>query len=115
MQVLLADDRLEVRSALGLLLENELGFTVVGEAASATALLSRVESAQPDVVLLDWELPGLPGTKLVEALRSRRPSLTIVVLSVGPEVGLAALAAGANAFVSKAEPPAHLMAVLSLQ
>ncbi len=112
MRVLLADDQFEVRSALRLLLEQELQAEVVGEAASAASLLSRVELARPDLVILDWELPGKPGAKLVGALRARWPHLAIVVLSVGPEVGLAALAAGADAFVSKAEPPSNLVAVL---
>ena len=65
MRVLLADDQPQVRSALRLLLEEEPGLSVVDEVVSAGELLSRVEVTCPDLILLDWELPGLrPGETL---------------------------------------------------
>jgi DNA-binding NarL/FixJ family response regulator len=63
MRVFLADDQAKVRAALRLLLEQEPGLSVVGEVTEAKDLLVQVQVTQPDVVLLDWELPGLRATE----------------------------------------------------
>jgi DNA-binding NarL/FixJ family response regulator len=86
MRVLLADDQLNVRSALRLLLEQETDFQVVGETADATGLLLAVAEKAPDLVLLDWELPGLPPEQLVRLLQFERPYLTIIAMRIRPEV-----------------------------
>lgn len=92
---LLADDQAQVRSALRLLLEQETGFQVVGEAADATGLLLAVTEKAPDLVLLDWELPSLPAAQLLRLLKVERPLLKIIAMSSRPEVGRLALDAGA--------------------
>ena len=112
MHVLLADDQAEVRSALRFLLEQEPGMRVVGEAAEAEALLCQEEATQAELVLLDWELPGACAANLVSALRSRCPHTIVIALSGRPEARREALDAGADAFVSKGEPPEHLLAAL---
>jgi DNA-binding NarL/FixJ family response regulator len=120
MRVFLADDQAKVRSALRLLLEYEPGWRVVGEAAEANSLLSQVEVTQPDLMLLDWELPGPSvtnaspgsGSRLLSALRAHCPHLRVIVLSGRPEARQAALAAGADAFVSKGDPPEQLLTTL---
>ena len=115
MRILLADDQVKVRSALRLLLEQEPGIQVVGETADATGILLAVatymtEKASDLVVLLDWELPGLPAAQLVRLLRYERPLLKIVAMSSRPEAYQAALDAGVQAFVSKSEPPEQVLA-----
>ena len=112
MRVFLADDQGSVRSALRLLLEQEAGVEVVGEAADAARLLALVEQAAPDVILLDWELPGLPGGNLLRLLRFLLPSAAVVALSGRPESREEADEAGVNAFVSKCAPSETLLAVL---
>lgn len=112
MRVLLADDQVEVRSALRFLLEQELEIDVIGETAEARDLLSQVEIAQPDLVLLDWELPGSLVAELLFALRARCVQMKVVALSGRPEARQEALAAGIDAFVSKGDPPEHLLTVL---
>jgi DNA-binding NarL/FixJ family response regulator len=111
MHVLLADDQAEVRSALRFLLEQEPAMSVVGEAAEAAALLDVAEAVQPDLVLLDWELPGLQAPELLHALRCRCRTI-LIALSGRPEAWQEALDAGVDAFVSKGEPPEHLLATL---
>ena len=112
MRVLLADDQTKVRSALRLLLEQEPGLSVVGEAAEAEDLLVQVEVTQPDLVLLDWELPGLRTDDRLSVLRALCPQLKVIALSGQPEARRAALSAGADAFVSKGEPPERLLAAV---
>ena len=119
MRVLLADDQPKVRSALGLLLEQEPGLCVVGEATEAEELLTQIKATRPDLMLLDWELPGLAlansvgaGKHLLSVLHVFYPNLRIIALSGRPEAHQAALAAGADAFVSKGDPPERLLATL---
>jgi len=114
MRVLLADDQSKVRSALRLLLEQEPGMSVVGEAAGAEELLAQVGAVHPDLVLLDWELPGLQDDNpVLPTLRALCPRLSVIALSGRPDARRAALAAGADAFVSKGDPPERLMAAVN--
>lgn len=120
MRILLADDQPQIRSALRLLLEQEPGLTVVDEASEVDDLMARVEASQPDVVLMDWELPDRrplspslhPRRALISALRSLNDHLAVVALSGRPEASRSALAAGADAFVSKGDPPERLLSTL---
>ena len=112
MKVLLADDQAKVRSALRLLLEQLPDAEILGEAVDTTGLLDWVRAIKPDLILLDWELPGLPATTLLPILQSHHPNLRVVALSGRPEARHAALEAGVHAFVSKGDPPERLLAVI---
>ena len=112
MRVLVADDQGKVRSALRLLLEHERDVEVMGEAVDATGLGDWLRAACPDVVLLDWELPGLGGERM-DTLRALCPSMTIIALSGQPGARQAALAEGADGFVSKGDPPERLLAAIA--
>jgi DNA-binding NarL/FixJ family response regulator len=68
MRILLADSQSRVRFALCSLLEEQSGLVVVGEARDCQELLARVEAACPDLVLIDWDLPGMAGVDLTSAL-----------------------------------------------
>lgn len=111
-RILLADDHAKVRSALRLLLEQEPIALIVGEAADATALLQATEAKRPDVVLLDWELPGLPSEQLLRLLRFERPSLKVVAMSSRPEARNDASHAGVDSFISKGERPDRVLSSL---
>jgi DNA-binding NarL/FixJ family response regulator len=112
---MLADDETRVRFALRVLLSRQAGVEVAGEAVNAAGLLALLAQGSPDLLLLDWELPDVAGAPLVAAVRGLCPRLPIIVLSGRPDVRRAALAAGADAFVSKADPPERLLAALAAQ
>jgi DNA-binding NarL/FixJ family response regulator len=124
-RILLADDQPEVRSALRLLLEQEpCQWAVIGEAADVNSLLEIVRAGSLDLILLDWELPGLKKNsglndqsgngKVIAKLRRLAPKLSIVVLSGRTEARLESIAAGADGFVSKGDPPERLLSQLNL-
>jgi DNA-binding NarL/FixJ family response regulator len=113
MSILLADDQPQVRSALRLLLEQELEVRISGEAANAQSLLLQAEALHPDAILIDWELPGLSAVDGIPSVRLGNPSARIVALSSRPDVRQAALWAGADAFVCKGDPPERLLAALT--
>lgn len=116
MRVLLADDQPALRSAVRLLLEQESGVDIVAEVADTQSLLAKTGDLHPDLVLLDWELPGLSNTNaartVLNALYAASPNVRVIVFSGRPEAIRHALAAGASTFVSKADPPEHLLAAL---
>ena len=106
-RILLADDNQALRSALALLLETRLGVTIVGEACTMESLLAQAAITQPDIVLLDWELPGKPEADRIVVVRSVAPSARLIVVSARPES--AAQAVGADAFVNKTDLPEHIL------
>jgi DNA-binding NarL/FixJ family response regulator len=112
MRVLLADDEVRVRFALRVLLQQQPGVELAGEAVRASDLLDALAVVRPDVLLLDWELPGSGGRQLMAALRSVCPRLPVIALSGRPEVRREALAAGADSFVCKSDPPDCLLSAL---
>ncbi len=112
MRIFLADDQPGVRFALRRLLERQPGLELAGEAACAADCLAQAQARSADLVLLDWELPGM-SAGLLRALRQACPGLAIIALSGWPEAGPAALAAGADTFVSKAEPAEQLLAAIA--
>jgi DNA-binding NarL/FixJ family response regulator len=114
MRILVADDRKKVRLALRLLLEQRTGSSVIGEAIDGEDLIGQAASKQPELLLLDWDLPGLDVSALFPRLRLACPGLYVIALSSHPEVRPAALAAGADDFVSKTDPPENLMRAIDL-
>jgi DNA-binding NarL/FixJ family response regulator len=110
--VLIADSRAHARSAMRLLLAQEPDVVVVGEAADVDTAVSVVAACRPDVVLLDWELPGQNGDSAVDDLRAASPESFVIALSGLPEARQEALAAGIDSFVSKGDPPEKLLAAV---
>jgi DNA-binding NarL/FixJ family response regulator len=89
-----------------------LTFHVVGEADDAPGLLTQAKTAQPDLVLLDWELPGISPVNTLLALRLVCRQARVIALSAREEIAQAARDAGAAAFVSKTDLPEHLLGAI---
>lgn len=113
MRILVADNQSSARLALYAFLEQQSGWQVVGEVISADKLMSQIEDTNPDIVLLDWGLPGLEAEELVPFLREKCTNISVIVLSSRPEMRSEALAVGADTFVSKADPPDRLLGAIS--
>jgi DNA-binding NarL/FixJ family response regulator len=112
MQVILADSHVKERTALKRLLEQDPELTVVGEADEAEGLLAQVQELHPDLVLFDWELPGLQAFDLLPALYAVWCPVKVVAFGERSEARHGALAAGVDAFVSKQDPLEWLLATL---
>lgn len=111
-RLLIADDRRRTRRALQALLAAHPGFEVVGEASTGDEAVARVADLQPDVVLLDVRMPGMDGIVATAHIKSRWPTIRVVVHSMAIEHRDDALAAGADAFVPKSVLPDELVQAL---
>lgn len=104
MRVLIVDDVPAVREALRLLLNDEPGVRVVGEAGDGEEALRLAESLQPDVVVIDLDLPHLSGLAATRALASQPNPPRVVAMNVyGADAAVRRLAleAGAVTYVEK--------------
>jgi DNA-binding NarL/FixJ family response regulator len=110
LRLVIADDHPIVRSGI----KNELqlaGMEVIGEASDGDEALRLAQTAQPDVLLLDIQMPGLKAVPLVRELRSLPAPPQVLILSAygDMEYVLAMLSAGAAGYVLKDEVPAMLV------
>ena len=112
MKVLIADDEPKVRSALRLLLEQESEWQIVGEVGDAKSLFSDIQVVCPDVVLLDWELPGIDLKNRVTELKKYCPKVKIVALSSQVNARKTAHRAKIDRFISKGHPPDAVLSEL---
>ena len=113
MRILVADNHSSARLALCALLEQQSGWLVVGEVVSSDNLMSQIEDTNPDLILVNWNLPELNAEDLISVLRENRTNISVIVLSSRPEIRSEALAAGADDFVCKADPPERLLRAIS--
>jgi CheY-like chemotaxis protein len=82
------------------------------EAADGYEAIQLVEEFQPDVILMDARMPRLSGLEAVRYIKEKFPHIKIIVLSMYTDIKVEALAAGADAFVSKSDPPEKLRETL---
>jgi DNA-binding NarL/FixJ family response regulator len=111
MNILIADSQPKVRYALGILLQGHPGWVVTGAAVDAAELSAKLATLQPDVVLLDLDLPGLALQELSQAFHAQR-QIILVVMSPHPERYQEVKARGADFFVSKIDPPSKLLEII---
>jgi DNA-binding NarL/FixJ family response regulator len=112
MRILLADDQPEVRSAIRLLLEQQPESNEIEEVTNARELAHHIENCRPDLLLLDWDLPGSLPEKLLSGIQASCPNLITIVLDSSPQIRQVALKAGAKEFVSKNDPPERLLTAI---
>ena len=121
MNIVISDSNDEVITALRLVLEQKLDFTITGAVNDVIGLFSTVIKQCPDAIILDVDLIGLKATKgqmpgglhkLIETIHQLCPSIYILALSYLPNLEKMCIQAGVNAFACKSDPPDKLMAYL---
>lgn len=112
MRILIAGREPLSRSALRFLLQKARSVEVVGEAADSDELIAKAKSKHPDVVLLEWQLPGQSIKDLLAALQNIDSQLTVIVLSGRPELERTVQATGVATFFSLGDPPKCFLATL---
>lgn len=113
MEFFLADEMKSMRFALTALLEQDPTWKVVGQVSSGDDLFDLIEIFQPDFLLIDWNLPACNCENLIPTIKRLKPKLRIIAMSARSELIMKAKSAGADAFISKTEPPEKLLGAIS--
>jgi DNA-binding NarL/FixJ family response regulator len=112
-RILLVDDHPVVRQGLRTLLEGRSGWEVVGEASDGVEALDKVETLQPDVVVLDVTMPRMNGLEACRLIQRKRKDVGLEVLFVtqhdSPQMMREALDAGARGYVVKSNAARDLL------
>ncbi|MCK6490787.1 MAG: response regulator transcription factor [Planctomycetes bacterium] len=113
-KVLLVDDHPVVRRGIAQLIRQEAGFSVVAEAESVPEAVEAVRAHVPDVLVVDLTLKGASGMELIKQVRTDRPHLPVLVVSMHDERIYAerCLRMGANGYVMKEEAAEVIIAAI---
>lgn len=113
-RVFIIDDHPMVRRGLRMILQEQPGIAVVGEAESIQAAIPVLHAAHPTVITLDLSMPGLSGVASVQRLRALAPDARVIVVTMHDEGAYvrSALAMGASGFVHKSAADTELIAAI---
>ncbi|MFW6158837.1 MAG: response regulator [Planctomycetota bacterium] len=113
-RVLIADDHPLARRGLRDIFEDEADVAIEGEAERGQEVLEKVREREWDVLVLDLSMPGLSGLDLLKQLKSEKPGLPVLVVTMHPEKRYAvrALKAGASGYLTKGSPPEEIIAAV---
>jgi DNA-binding NarL/FixJ family response regulator len=102
-RILSADDHPLLRSGIGALIATQPDMQLVAEAATGREAVQRHRELNPDVTLMDLQMPDMSGLDAINAIKSETPSARIIVLTTysGDALAQRALKAGAQAYVLK--------------
>lgn len=113
-RVLLADDHAVVRAGLREILSGTGDIDVAGEAANGQEVLALIRAHDYDLAVLDMSMPGRSGIELIKLVKSEKPKLRILILSMHSEQQYAvrALKAGASGYLTKDSAADELIAAI---
>ena len=114
-RVVVADDHPLFLDGVRALVTAAAGMRVVGTASTGDDLVTEVARADPDVVVTDLRMPGLPVVEAIRLLRTKHPRRNILVLTMHDEDALVevALRAGARGYALKESSPATILAAIT--
>jgi len=113
-RLLLADDHKVMREALATRLEDETGFSIVGQTSTGQETVKSVTELQPDVVIMDVRMPDMNGIEATAEIKKKFPQVCVVGLSMHSdrETALKIKEAGADEFLTKSDSPAKLCKII---
>ncbi|MGM9509098.1 response regulator [Larkinella sp. GY13] len=111
MRVILYEDNTAIRDSLSILLEGMPGLELIGAFPNPVSWDSQLRDTQPDVIMMDIEMPGLDGIQATQAIHAKYPLINIVMLTVFQEEDkiFRALCAGAVGYILKNSTPTRLI------
>lgn len=109
--ILLADDHAHFRAGIRALLLTEPDLVVVGEAATGAEAVRQAERLQPDVVIMDLNMPDLNGIDATRRITYASPHIAVLVISMfeADDSVFAAVQAGARGYLLKGAPKAEVL------
>ncbi|QJW90180.1 response regulator transcription factor [Spirosoma taeanense] len=111
MRVILYEDNTAIRDSLSILLDGMPGIELIGAFPNPVNWDRQLQDAQPDVIMMDIEMPGLDGIRATQAIHAKYPLINIVMLTVFEEEDkiFRALCAGAVGYILKNSTPTRLI------
>ena len=111
-RVLVADDHPIVRGGIVALLESADDLSVVGEASTGLQAVELALEHEPDIVLMDLQMPELSGAEATALILEQRPGIRVIVLTTyeSDSAILQAIEAGASGYLLKAAPAGEILA-----
>ena len=102
-KIILAEDQQLIREALVALLNDQPDFIVTGQAGNGKELLDLMKRHEPDIVLLDIDMPVMNGYQSLEIIKKRFPEVKVIMLTLHTEYGFMNefMTKGASAYLSK--------------
>ena len=115
-RVMIVDDHAMIRRGLRAYLLGRADMVVVGEAGDGQEALDTLDAVQPEVILMDLQMPRMGGIEAAGLIHRRNPAAKIIVLTSiqDPELTDSALQAGASGFLLKDAPEEDLVAAIRL-
>jgi DNA-binding NarL/FixJ family response regulator len=112
-RILIADDDPEIREQVRQLLATREGFEACGEACNGEEAIERAKQLQPDLIILDAEMPGVDGLEAARIIRKFFPEIRILIFSVhkSEEMRQQAIHAGAAGYLLKSDGRQLLKAI----
>jgi DNA-binding NarL/FixJ family response regulator len=113
-QLMIADDHLLFREGVKALLATTDDITIVGEAGDGVAAVEQCRALQPDIVLMDINMPGLNGIQATQQILGSHPQTGIIMLTMMEDDAsvFAAMRAGARGYVLKGASPNEMLSVI---
>jgi two-component system response regulator DesR len=113
-RILIAEDQAMVREAIAGLLDLEGDLEVVAQCGRGDEVMAAVQATEPDVALLDIEMPGADGLEVLGLLAAQRPDCRILILTTFGRPGYLrrAMEGGAAGFLLKDAPIAQLSSAI---
>ena len=113
MKLFVADDNVEFRNRLTAILGGIAGIDVIGVAGDVKEAIKGIRRSKPDLVILDFRMPGGTGLDVLAAVKQSNPAPTVIMLTVGTRSEYQAIcfAAGADHFYEKSS---ELQAMVSM-
>jgi DNA-binding NarL/FixJ family response regulator len=114
-KVIMFDDNDSLRDSVAMLLGDTKDFTLIDSYAHCLDVIDNIKQTQPDVVLMDIDMPGMNGIEGVRLIRKNFPTVQILMLTVfdDEEKVFAAIKAGAGGYILKKAEPKNLLSVIS--
>ena len=111
-RILIVDDSLSFRMGMRALLEIQPDMQAVGMAPSGHKAIELVEEFQPDLVLLDAQMPDMTGIEVTQKIKNRWPNVKVILMTMYGDYRWKSIEAGADAFVTKGLPPEHMLGLI---
>jgi DNA-binding NarL/FixJ family response regulator len=114
LRVLIADDHPVFREGLRQIINETNDLVVASEASNGVEALKKIRAGGCEVVLLDISLPGINGIEILTHLKTEKPQIPILILTMHPEeqYAIRALKAGASGYLTKENTPDELVAAI---